>query len=1537
MNHSSRLAIRLATIGLFSLIALSTFSQEYYVKTETLSDATGNEGKSYHYTQSITLTDGFVANGTNGSFTITPIPVNIPPSLTENFVRVEVPKVPVASERDLTLLSADDKSVSYSYSDGLGRTTMSTAAAAGPNYTDMVQYHHYDGTTGRQDQSYLPYAKNYPAPGSFQSNAKDQTVSFYNTTSSVPEGRDTDTKPFSYTEFDARGRVSAVVAPGANWHTSSTTTAKKTTYDYFIHNPTEANASIDFPVAKWKIVNDQPVTSENYGAKELSITVVTDPQGRKMRTVKDMRGLTITSQSFDPTTQKWYGSYNVYDEMGRVRFVIPPILCTGIGISTYIPDPTPTQIEELVFQYKYDAKGRIALKKAPGAGWEYFVYDEWDRLVMTRHEGQQYDGGNSWTFYKYDVWNRQIISGEVKTDDSRYQVITKLAGKQRYEIENTDFTGYSTNSSFPRLPSDYSVFEIRTINYYDDYSFKTNTNWAENLSASAFNRSLPSGFTGAQLSNALNRPTGSKVRILGATGSNQWLNTVMYYDDEGRVQQTIAENHLGGTDRLTNQLDWKGELEKMLLEHTSATDAVDVLSEYEYSHNGQLLKSFQTIDGGTRVEVGDYHYNVLGELVEKNLHSTNGVSYLQSVDYRYNIQSALKAINDPDLSAGGDSDLFGMKYHYETNIGLANTEDRYDGMVNTMEYNATNVTSSVNPGTGPNGSTKTALGFDYDERNRLKGTSFAQATGSTYDANGEYNMTSSYDDNGNIKNLTRKSAGIPIDDLTYTYEASSNKLTQVTDTETTAGFDNTNGGVIDYPGEYGYDIMGNMISDAHKEIYLSYNHLQLVDKITFEQGTGNVQTTIEYTYDAVGNRLSKSIIDGDNNVIAKVDYVGLVEYLDDEINQLFTDEGRAYKQNDQYHYEYFITDHQGNNRVAFGNLPERNIYVATMESEMGNNTSNDRSDYEESEFAFPANIRSTLHNHTPLGEESVALNGSLNGKEVGPAKVLTISGGDEVDLEVWAKYTDGGWNNSSISDIVSVISSTFGGASAGTGAESASTSLNNALSAGSPGVYSGNTSGQPEAYLQYLFFDNNYNYVSSRSGFIAVSSAANGKFAKLEAPTIEFGPNESGYLFVYVVNESNQNKNVFFDDFKITHASSTSAFRVTQVNDYYPYGLPTSNSWRAPGYIDPGLLYQSSYASLDSLTGYYDFLSRSYDPVLGRFFAVDPAGQFASPYAGMGNMPHWGTDPNGEIFGFIAGALLATAGQAGVQSLNGNGSFWSNVQNNGFVIGGGFSQNESYIGAGPASLGMVSRHNFPNQGSPIFGGFARPDAPLDYGLPGPYQGGDLIAGAFALDPMRGSGDYNFLGALKQRNTFYPTIPLGGDGNGLAGGGQARPVCSICDHNNWKWSSERARRNYTSAFIAAAGHSLLLSSEFRAASRGRFTHFNGNTYKNRFYGNQHSSTSKWSVRASKLNTATTARFVSGVSTTLIVAGVFSTIYDGTTNGWQNHHTADLVLTGGFYALSASVPVAGWIVGGSYFLADITTQYYTGRSITQHIFD
>lgn len=94
-----------------------------------------------------------------------------------------------------------------------------------------------------------------------------------------------------------------------------------------------------------------------------------------------------------------------------------------------------------------------------------------------------------------------------------------------------------------------------------------------------------------------------------------------------------------------------------------------------------------------------------------------------------------------------------------------------------------------------------------------------------------------------------------------------------------------------------------------------------------------------------------------------------------------------------------------------------------------------------------------------------------------------------------------------------------------------------------------------------------------------------------------------------------------------------------------------------------------------------------------------------------------------------------------------------------------------------------------------------------------------------------------------------------------------------------------------------------------------------------------------TRVNRISSMSAARGFSRTGTGLTILSAGVTVIDGLTNenGWQNHHTADLLVTGGFYTTAAFFPVVGWVAGGLYFAADLTTQYYTGKSITQNLFD
>ena len=54
-----------------------------------------------------------------------------------------------------------------------------------------------------------------------------------------------------------------------------------------------------------------------------------------------------------------------------------------------------------------------------------------------------------------------------------------------------------------------------------------------------------------------------------------------------------------------------------------------------------------------------------------------------------------------------------------------------------------------------------------------------------------------------------------------------------------------------------------------------------------------------------------------------------------------------------------------------------------------------------------------------------------------------------------------------------------------------------------------------------------------------------------------------------------------------------------------------------------------------SILGLYDFGARYYDPLLGRWFNIDPALQGLNPYVYCGNNPLMYVDKDGEWFWII--------------------------------------------------------------------------------------------------------------------------------------------------------------------------------------------------------------------------------------------------------------------------------------------------------------
>ncbi len=1172
-----------------------------------------------------------------------------------------------ARKSGLTSLSGKPKTdvaVSVSYMDRLGRPIQSIAKEASPNGKDIISFNEYD-SYGLQSKQYMPYVGTSTNALYVElSTAKTNQASFFNASSDKIAD---DAMPWSTTTIERSPlkRVLDKNSPGSAWEN------KRTRYEYTF------NTSGD-NVLEWEITGNGELkltSSHYYSANTLSVSIIKDSDwtsgnDHTTRTYTNHLGQTILQRSYKGS--ETYDTYSVYDEQGNLRFIVPPKavneLLTGGAASIddtkvltstqtfpsgfaanttyyYMPGATITlpagrtftngfslkpyplnasMVAGLLYINEYDERNRLVSKKVPGAEPVFYVYDNTGRLILSQDGNQRLS--DQWTFTKYDQFDRPVLTGIVTDTRSREALQTFVTGEiitgKRYESRGSAKHGY-TDVVWPRsiADNDYLV-----VSYYDDYDFKNS--WG-----SAYDFDNANGINnGPNIAIARGLETGGKIKVLG---ENTWLKSVKYYDYDLQLIQGVSDPYTGQLEKIYSKYSFTGDLlESKFVHTTDGGKEVAIYERYEYDHAGRLEKQYHSIDDEPEVLLAAYEYNELGELVDKKLHSTNGTDFIQSVDYRYNIKGWLTNINKSDRTnfsgdTDGSTDLFGMELYYNTNPpGLTFPATQTNGNL---------AGTTWGNGQLPSGATQRSYGYSYDNVNRLTAASYKEKGASAWTVNsGHFDVSGiQYDYNGNITDLQRKSANTTIDNLDYTYEG--NQLKSIND-QTTSDEGFKDGAELST--EYTYDANGNMISDANKLITsTTYNLLNKPNRITFSNGD-----YIQYTYDAAGSKLKQEVWIS-SALADKTEYSSGLIFEDGELSLMSMPQGRiiAEKVADDYNYDYqyFLTDHLGNNRVMFAS--QTRTYTAGMETEDATE--------EEAQFLNIASTRHTdaVYNHTSGGNESARLNAN-DDTIIGPAKGLKVYAGDTVNMEVWAKYasTSGAGQANPTLSIFSAMTAAYGVSSTG---ETANiyTAFNNQF--GSAALISQSSGDTPKAFLNYIFFD--ANMANPQTGFAAITSSAQTSFEKLE---LEYIASQEGYLFTYVSNESSLDANVHFDDFVVEHISGAS---VLQADDYYPFGLPiTNNNYTQTGITENRFLYQGKEWQTDLALNLYDFHARQYDPATGQFTSIDPQNQFSSPYLGMGNAPTIAVDPDGELAflaAFAIGAVINWAANGAEFSWDGLG------------------------------------------------------------------------------------------------------------------------------------------------------------------------------------------------------------------------------------------------------------------------------------------
>lgn len=543
--------------------------------------------------------------------------------LNYNYIVTDVALVPVTDPNSLAALPVEKVSQSVSYFDGLGRPIQTVSTQGSVSKTDLVAPVVYDAY-GREVRKYLPVVMGNS--GRIKEGLIDASGNYTVNTYNNPNDKITDDLlPFSETIFEPSplNRPDKEYGAGLAWSSAFGGANRFIQHAYLINQHNTVASSTQEKIIVWAInssgmplragvISGYVVTGGYYASGQLSIKSTKDEEGNEVREYTNKSGQVILKKvqattaaasnlnDLTGTNAGWALTYYLYDDLGNLRYVMPPELSKLIHAAADTYAVTTTDLDTWAFQYKYDGRKRMSEKKVPGAGWVYMVYDKRDRLVLTQDANQRAGAPNAvkyWTFTKYDELNRPILTGIKDTTSAFPLTQAQMQGVVDAYYNNMGTTtwrkwgesyvgnatnnvhGYS-NKSYPvrtGAATEVDPNKYLTVTYYDNYDFRslwygTYTYLDENLSEVASYNGHSYGQPDVENLRVIGQVTGTKTKVLdgGVTGGYTWLKGITYYDDKYRMIQTIADNYKGGTDRITNVLDFVGRVLESKLTHTEA-------------------------------------------------------------------------------------------------------------------------------------------------------------------------------------------------------------------------------------------------------------------------------------------------------------------------------------------------------------------------------------------------------------------------------------------------------------------------------------------------------------------------------------------------------------------------------------------------------------------------------------------------------------------------------------------------------------------------------------------------------------------------------------------------------------------------------------------------------------------------------------------------------------------------------------------------------------------------------------------------------
>jgi RHS repeat-associated protein len=592
-----------------------------------------------------------------------------------------------------------------------------------------------------------------------------------------------------------------------------------------------------------------------------------------------------------PTSEYHYTLY-YYDQAGNLVKTVPP---QGVDMSKFgwilnWSDSVKTARANkqwlgpdhgLETDYRYNTLDQVVAQKSPDGGLSEFWYDRLGRLAISRNARQKVAGSSNddnrlYSYTRYDMLGRITEVGQASNTSANGTMTDAISRNQTsldsWLLSLAGRMGQITRTVYD-LPYDgfSGVADLRLIvqqrNLRNRVSF---VSISDTSTTAAFNQATFYTYDILGNVDTLLQDyglSGSVPNLMNMNG-NRWKKITYRYDlISGKVNMVMYQRGWG--DQFFHRYTYDAE-NRLILAETSLDSLVwERDARYEYYRHGPLART------------------------------TLGEQMVQGMDYAYTLQGWLKGINSTGGTIthdiGGDGKSAGInQYTARDALGLtlnyfADEFKPINGSVTPFPplSNATYQSTGYRPlfngnissisvynrkfESGVAGGAMVFYNYKYDQLNRL--TAMDAWTGFNSGTNSWGSMSISdmmqervaYDANGNITKYLRNgitASPITMDSLNYKYYANTNQLRQVTDNVPSGRY----GSVpwdLDIDGQanadnYVYDQIGNLIEDKAEQITnIKWSAYGKILEIT-RTSTGMVPiTSIRYTYDALGNRISK--------------------------------------------------------------------------------------------------------------------------------------------------------------------------------------------------------------------------------------------------------------------------------------------------------------------------------------------------------------------------------------------------------------------------------------------------------------------------------------------------------------------------------------------------------------------------------------------------------------------------------------------------------------------------------------------------------